>query len=213
MTREHSDQPLYPAHGSVSDTETGAQARACVVTSLPSDPGCVEATLTHLFHGDELGLAYFIRTTQRVETVVHTPNHFQHNGVVVRVIDANSPYSPPKSIRSLADKLNADVIVSSGGVHRFTDNQLICQISKLLSNLTSQPIIMLSEIPTVTIGVRLTFPVILCDSKLPDSGGQSVGRCFNPTGGSLRTDRTSVERGSDSKRGHRRLGRLRGRSI
>lgn len=146
MTREHFDQPPYRVLVPVSDTETSAQAQAHFVASLPNAPARVEATLTHVLHGEELSAPRNIRTAQRVGTVMHARDYLRDNGVAVRIMDADDPYPPAKGIVALADKIDADLIVLGGGMHGFLDNLLTGQVTKSVSKRTSRPITIVSEV-------------------------------------------------------------------
>lgn len=122
MAPDHSASDPYRVLVPISDNETSAQAQARFVASLPNAPTSVEATLTHVLHGEELSAPRDLRTAQRVGTVVHARDYLRDHDVAVQITDADDPHPPTKSILDLADSIDADQIVLGGGMHGFIED-------------------------------------------------------------------------------------------
>lgn len=145
MTTEHSTQTPYRVLVPLSDNERSAQAQARFVELLPNAPTSVEATLTHVLHGEELQASRELRTTQRIGTVAHAREYLTDLGIPVQVMDAGDPYPPTKSILTLADTIDADLIVLGGGMHGFLDDLLTGNVAKSVGRRTHRPITVVPE--------------------------------------------------------------------
>jgi nucleotide-binding universal stress UspA family protein len=129
----------------VSDNEESAQAQARFVGNLPNAPASVEATLTHVLHGQELAASRELRTTARVGTVSHAKKYLSERDIDVELKDASDPYPPSKSILTLADEIDADLIVLGGGMHGFLEDLVTGNVAKSVGKQTSRPIAVVPE--------------------------------------------------------------------
>lgn len=145
MTSTQPNQSPFRVLVPLSDNEDSARAQARFVGSLPNAPQSVEATLTHVFHGEELGASRQLRTTQRIGTVSHARKDMLAQGIAVRVMDSSDPYPPTESILALADQIDADLIVLGGGLHGFLDDLLTGNVAKSVGRRTHRPITVVPE--------------------------------------------------------------------
>ncbi|WP_396612485.1 universal stress protein [Haloferax sp. S1W] len=140
MTATQPTQTPFRVLVPLSENEESARAQARFISSLPDAPQNVEATLTHVFHGEELGLSRQLRQTQRIGTVSHVKKDLLTKGISVQVMDSSDPYPPTKSILTLADTIDADLIVLGGGMHGLLDDLLTGNVAKSVGRRTNRPI-------------------------------------------------------------------------
>lgn len=145
MTPNRPTQTPFRVLVPLSDNEESAGAQVRFVGSLPNAPQRVEATLTHVFHGEELQASRELRQTQRIGTVSHAREELLAQAIAVRVMDSSDPYPPSKSILTLADEIDADLIVLGGGMHGFLDDLLTGNVAKSVGRHTNRPITVVPE--------------------------------------------------------------------
>lgn len=129
----------------LSNNGDSARAQTRFVTSLPNAQQSVEATLTHVFQGEEIDAPRTLRMTKRIETVSDARKELQAHGIAVQVMDSSDPYPPMKSILSLADTIDADLIVLGGGMHGFLEDLLTGNDAKSAGRRTHRPITVVPE--------------------------------------------------------------------
>lgn len=140
MPTEPSTIPSYRVLIPVSDNEDSARAQTDFVSSLPNGPQRVEATLTHVLHGEELDTPRQLRQTQRVGTVAHARKTLRERGIDVQVMDSSDPYPPTESILTLADTIDADLIVLGGGTHTLIEDLLSGNVAKSVGRRSPRPL-------------------------------------------------------------------------
>lgn len=145
MVPEHSTRTPYRVLVPLSDNERSARAQTRFVASLPTARANVEATLTHVLHGEELDTPRELQATHRVGTVAHAREYLRDNDVSVQIRDADTPSSPTKSILSLADSIDADLVVLGGGMHGFLEDLLTGNVAKSVGRRSDRPITVVPE--------------------------------------------------------------------
>lgn len=124
----------------VSDNEESAMAQARFVAGLPDAAASVEATLTHVLHGEEMRTSREGRSAQRIGTVKHVRKHLEGAGVTVAVRDVEYPSPPPKGILALADTIDADLVVLGGGMHSLLEDLVSGHVARSVGRHTDRPI-------------------------------------------------------------------------
>lgn len=124
--------------GSISLRQS-ASAQARFVSSLPDALRRFEATLSPVFHGEELQASRELRQTQRIGTVSHAREELLAQAIAVQVMDSSDPYPPLKSILTLADEIDAGLIVLGGGMLDLLEDLLTGNVAKSVGRRTNRP--------------------------------------------------------------------------
>lgn len=145
MPSDTSSETPYRVLVPLSDNEQSARAQARFVGGLPDAAASVEATLTHVLHDEELQTSRDMQTTARIGTVSHARKYLKNQGISVEIRDADDPYPPSKSILTLADRIDADLIVLGGGMHGFLEDLLTGNVARSVGKRTTRPITVVPE--------------------------------------------------------------------
>jgi nucleotide-binding universal stress UspA family protein len=127
----------------VGDDEDHAFAQARYAASLPTGDGGVVATLTHVLHGDELGVPRELKSAQSVGAVKHVREWLTEHGIETEIRDVEHPYPPTDGIVGLADHVDADAIVLSGRKRGAVENALFGSVVQSVTKQTTRPVVII----------------------------------------------------------------------